>query len=169
MQKSAVERRTELAVLHRRGFLEAPIFGLMSIVTGALTLTSAIYLFRAPKNRTRSAWVDAGDIGHLKPGVPEQVTFERTKVDGWKMTSAKESAWIVQSANETLTAFSPACTHLGCAYRWEPSRSEFVCPCHGSAFSITGRVLQGPAARPLERLQVKRAGSRVLLGVAEQV
>ena len=47
-----------------------------------------------------------------------------------------------------MVAFNPACTHLGCAYHWDESPNNFVCPCHASVFSIDGKVLVGPAPRP---------------------
>lgn len=41
------------------------------------------------------------------------------------------------------------CTHLGCV----PSRKEegWFCPCHGSAYDNSGRILHGPAPRNLEK------------------
>lgn len=40
------------------------------------------------------------------------------------------------------------CTHLGCV----PNRNEngWLCPCHGSVYDNSGRVLAGPAPRNLE-------------------
>ena len=46
-------------------------------------------------------------------------------------------------------ALSLRCTHLGCAVSWEESRKIFICPCHSSAFDISGEVLNPPAARAL--------------------
>lgn len=52
-------------------------------------------------------------------------------------------------------ALSMTCTHLGCAYKpFGPADKEHPmvhahCPCHGSVFSRDGRVLGGPAPRPL--------------------
>lgn len=42
------------------------------------------------------------------------------------------------------------CTHLGCAVPYDPSLGQFVCPCHGSAFTMDGDVLNQPAPRPLD-------------------
>lgn len=49
-------------------------------------------------------------------------------------------------------ALSAVCTHLGCttsAMDW-----GYRCPCHGSQFDPTGRVLRGPAVRPLDWFQL---------------
>ena len=42
------------------------------------------------------------------------------------------------------------CTHLGCAVPYDPATQEFICPCHGSAFTAEGDVLNPPAPRPLD-------------------
>jgi cytochrome b6-f complex iron-sulfur subunit len=52
-------------------------------------------------------------------------------------------------------ALSMVCTHLGCSYKpFGPPGTEYeevhaLCPCHGSVFARDGRVLGGPAPRPL--------------------
>jgi glycine/D-amino acid oxidase-like deaminating enzyme/nitrite reductase/ring-hydroxylating ferredoxin subunit len=52
----------------------------------------------------------------------------------------------------TLHAVSLRCTHLGCLVRWNGGERSWDCPCHGSRFDVEGRVLEGPAVHPLERL-----------------
>ena len=52
-------------------------------------------------------------------------------------------------------ALSRTCTHLGCTVPWDPAKGRFVCPCHASAFDITGQVLNPPASRPLDRYAVR--------------
>jgi cytochrome b6-f complex iron-sulfur subunit len=47
-------------------------------------------------------------------------------------------------------ALSRTCTHLGCSVPWVEKEMKFACPCHGSAFDITGNVIEAPAPRPLD-------------------
>jgi len=44
---------------------------------------------------------------------------------------------------------SAVCTHIGCTVRWLKERNRWECPCHGSIFDAKGKVITGPAPRPL--------------------
>jgi menaquinol-cytochrome c reductase iron-sulfur subunit len=110
-----------------------------------------------------AGWSDAGDISDLQPGAPQQVSFSQNRKDGWELRNEKATAWVVVDHQMHVTAFSPQCTHLGCAYRWQASKKEFVCPCHGSVFSANGDVVSGPANRPLDRYPVKVDAGRLWL------
>ena len=56
-------------------------------------------------------------------------------------------------------ALSLVCTHLGCTVT--VSSGRLSCPCHGSEFDRQGRVLKGPADKPLLRLKVEERGGNV--------
>lgn len=49
-----------------------------------------------------------------------------------------------------LLSFGKRCSHLGCALRWNPQERSWDCPCHGSRFDPTGRVLDNPAKRGID-------------------
>lgn len=53
-----------------------------------------------------------------------------------------------------FVALSLVCTHQQCTIGYNASSNNFACPCHGSQFSISGAVLQGPAASPLTKYSV---------------
>lgn len=140
------------------------IYGLWGVITSALTLPAAVYLLFPPKVKKATQWVDAGDLTQFQPRAPEEVVFRKNRVDGWKVTSEKSTAWVVKLADNQAVAFSPQCTHLGCAYHWDESNKNFLCPCHTSTFDMDGTVLSGPAPRPLDRFQVRVEGTKLLIG-----
>ena len=148
----------------RRRFYIGAIYGLWAIISAALGLPALVYLLFPPKPRRENEWVDAGDVSKISPNAPVEMSFRRNRVDGWKVISEKSTAWVVKQADNSVVAFGPQCTHLGCAYHWEEGKNEFLCPCHSSLFALDGKVLSGPAPRPLDRYDVKLQGSRLLLG-----
>jgi menaquinol-cytochrome c reductase iron-sulfur subunit len=148
----------------RRSFLVAVMYGLWTLIALALAIPAAIYLLFPPRARRRQEWVDAADLAQLKAGIPQEVFFRRTRQDGWKLVSEKSTAWVVKLGQSQVVAFAPQCTHLGCAYHWDETRNVFLCPCHSSTFSLDGRVLSGPAPRPLDRYELRVEKSRLLVG-----
>ena len=55
-----------------------------------------------------------------------------------------------RGAVNSFTAIDAVCTHEGCTVNTADGTS-FVCPCHGSRYSHTGQVLQGPARASLRQ------------------
>jgi len=55
---------------------------------------------------------------------------------------------------EGFFAMTAVCTHLGCLTRHEADQNRIFCPCHGSRFSTSGEVTNGPAPKPLPRLEL---------------
>jgi menaquinol-cytochrome c reductase iron-sulfur subunit len=152
----------------RRSFFIGAIYGIWGVIAAAMGLPALVYLLLPPKIRQENEWVDIGDISKLTPNSPVEMTFRRNRVDGWKITSEKSTAWVVKQPDNQIVAFGPQCTHLGCAYHWEDAKNEFLCPCHSSLFSPDGKVVSGPAPRPLDRYQSKVQGNKLLVGPLTQ-
>jgi menaquinol-cytochrome c reductase iron-sulfur subunit len=148
----------------RRSFYTTLIKGLGSLISAALAIPAGAYLLVSPKSSGKSKFIEAADLTELQIGKPKEVTFERTRVDGWRTFREKVIAWVVRTDEKNVVAYSPQCTHLGCAYHWEDQQGKFICPCHASAFSLDGKVLEGPADRPLDRYMVQIKNSKLLIG-----
>jgi len=59
-------------------------------------------------------------------------------------------------------AFSGKCPHLGCGFKWRQHKvlgQVFLCPCHLSIYDASGKVLDGPAPRPLDPLPIQVSAS----------
>ncbi len=57
----------------------------------------------------------------------------------------------------------PVCPHRGCAVNWQAEQNRFACPCHGSKFDAQGRVLRGPARKPLPLVTVVERQNQIRL------
>tara|TARA_B100000315_G_scaffold8245_1_gene8163 strand:+ start:15754 stop:16248 length:495 start_codon:yes stop_codon:yes gene_type:complete len=58
---------------------------------------------------------------------------------------------------------SAVCTHLRCTVNWSDNNNRFECPCHGSVFNVEGKVISGPAPKPLKWLHVKASPDKRLV------
>jgi menaquinol-cytochrome c reductase iron-sulfur subunit len=146
----------------RRAFHLAVIYILGALIGLALAVPTAIYLLAAPRKRNNSKWIDAGDITQLSSTTPTELSFQENRVDGWRVSTEKRTVWVVKNSDSSIVAFGPACTHLGCPYHIE--NGQFVCPCHTSVFSFDGKVVSGPAPRPLDRYETKIENNRLEIG-----
>jgi cytochrome b6-f complex iron-sulfur subunit len=70
---------------------------------------------------------------------------------------------VVHTAPGCYAALWRICTHGDCAVRWKPTEGVVECPCHGSRFAQDGRVLNGPATRPLSAFPAVRVGDSVFI------
>ena len=60
-----------------------------------------------------------------------------------------------------FSAVLTRCMHRGCQV--EEAGDRFICPCHGSEYSLDGQVLKGPTERPLIRYRVTSDESRIYI------
>ena len=70
--------------------------------------------------------------------------------------SSVGSVLVAHTGADSFVAVSATCTHQGCAITGF-SGPNYVCPCHGSQFDASGRVLNGPANRPLQQFNTQFA------------
>jgi cytochrome b6-f complex iron-sulfur subunit len=55
---------------------------------------------------------------------------------------------------EGMYALSLVCTHLGCIVSHNKNEDRFDCPCHGSKFTLEGKVTKAPAPRALDWFKI---------------
>lgn len=57
-------------------------------------------------------------------------------------------AYVVRTSQSKFLALSLLCTHKKCDV--DPTAEGFECPCHGSTYDKSGKVLSGPAKKNLK-------------------
>lgn len=154
---------TEGDGISRRSFLTWAIAGLGGTIAAALGGTGLGYFISPIFQKREEDWVDVGRSQDFKPGKPFLVEFTQRLRDAWVTTEKKSSAWVLTSNSKDFIVFDPRCTHLGCPFRWDEKKNQFLCPCHTAAFAVDGSVVSGPPPRPLDRFPVKVAAGRLLI------
>jgi len=55
-----------------------------------------------------------------------------------------------EAVTNLLTISKKRCPHLGCALKWNSQEHSWDCPCHGSRFTETGKLIDNPATGDLK-------------------
>ncbi|WP_280401495.1 FAD-dependent oxidoreductase [Nocardia carnea] len=98
------------------------------------------------------------DVGrHLVGDRLAPSTFVDTAADlppgsGAVMRRSGRRCAVYRDTDGELHTVSAVCTHLGCVVAFNDAETSWDCPCHGSRFDIDGKILEGPATEPLERI-----------------
>jgi cytochrome b6-f complex iron-sulfur subunit len=77
--------------------------------------------------------------------------------------------YLARLADGGVLALSRKCTHLGCTIPWMAQDNKFVCPCHASAFDITGNVISSPAPRALDFFAVSIENDVIKVDTAKPI
>ncbi len=62
----------------------------------------------------------------------------------------------INIAEATIGLLTPSrrrCPHLGCALKWNSAEHTWDCPCHGSRFTESGKLIENPATGNLKNIQ----------------
>ena len=66
---------------------------------------------------------------------------------------------LIINTGTKIVALSAFCTHQGCTVGYNSGAKDIECPCHGSTYSLTGSVTNGPAISPLRSYTVSQTGN----------
>jgi cytochrome b6-f complex iron-sulfur subunit len=130
----------------RRQFMNLLAFG---TITG--TVLGALYpivkYFIPPSSGSTGGGVTAKDaLGNdiiISDFLATHNAGDRTLAQGLK----GDPTYVVVTPEQTVADYglNAVCTHLGCVVPWNASENKFMCPCHGSQYDNTGKVVRGPA------------------------
>ena len=77
----------------------------------------------------------------------KQETGQILEIDG-------EKVGVYKDIEGKVFAVKPVCTHLGCILNWNNADKTWDCPCHGSRFDYTGKNINNPAIKDLEKVDI---------------
>jgi len=75
----------------------------------------------------------------------------------------KSNIIIIRTSDTQYVALSSVCTHQGCTVMYNASTNQLPCPCHGSLYSISGSVINGPAQKSLKKYNTKIDGNNLII------
>jgi glycine/D-amino acid oxidase-like deaminating enzyme/nitrite reductase/ring-hydroxylating ferredoxin subunit len=93
-----------------------------------------------------------GALHYIKRDSEDNVDInpENIPINEGRIIKRKEKKYgAYHGEDEYIHFVSADCTHLGCTIKWNNDEKSWDCPCHGSRFSYKGKVLNGPANKPL--------------------
>ncbi len=129
--------------------------------TKFLTLTS-LAMFAG------NVWIFIRALFYKAPAYPERVVarLDEIPVGGvkvFKYPGPQDACLLIRPAGNSYVAYSQVCTHLSCAVYYSRAHHRLECPCHEGYYSVRdGSVIQGPPARPLPRVNLKRRGEELI-------
>lgn len=101
---------------------------------------------------------NANVVGHLIKG-----KLEVSNVDPQSLDKDEGAVVIINGERKSayrdpegqLHIVDTTCTHIDCEVEWNSGERSWDCPCHGSRFTYTGEVIEGPAEKPLQKYDFK--------------
>lgn len=101
------------------------------------------------------------------PSAPVELGAASAVPVGGAKLFREQKLLVSQPEKGEYKSFSAVCTHRGCVLS-EIKGREGDCNCHGSRFDVTtGKVLRGPATRPLPEVPVREEGGKLVAGPGE--
>jgi Rieske Fe-S protein len=72
-------------------------------------------------------------------------------------------AIVVRTPAGEIRAFTAICTHLACTVQYRTDLQHIWCACHNGHYDLSGRNVEGPPPRPLDRYDVALKGDDVVI------
>ncbi len=138
--------------LSRRNFIDRILLGWGMLVVLPILYGVIRYLLPVRKAKTGREKVVVGRVSDLAPNSAKIV-----RLDGKPVV-------IIKTRSGQVKAVSARCTHLGCTVEFNRELGGHLsCNCHGSRFDLNGKIIRGPASRPLPPYKVTLEDDRIAL------
>ena len=135
----------------RRDFLDWLLGSWLAGVVGSVIYPISRYLVPPEIPEAAPQSVVAGKAAEIPVNTGKIVAFGTTPVI------------VLRTSGGELRAFSATCTHLSCTVQYRPDIERIWCACHNGHYDLTGRNVEGPPPRPLDRFDVALKGDEVVI------
>lgn len=84
------------------------------------------------------------------------ISYEELENDSGGVVDYKgEKLGIYKDKNGKMFAVVPYCKHLGCELTWNNLEKTWDCPCHGSRYDYTGKIITEPTTESLDIVDIE--------------
>lgn len=95
--------------------------------------------------------------GFIKRVIPASDEIFNVKIGEGKIVNYNgRKVGVYRSELGDYFCINPVCTHLKCALSFNNAEKTWDCQCHGSRFDVNGKILEGPAVYPLNKIKIKK-------------
>ena len=155
---------TDVPSMGRRQFMNLLTFGTVTgVALGALYPVASYFTpFRAGgSGGGTTAKDELGNPITASGWLANHPTGDRSLVQGLK----GDPTYLIVEGSDAIRSYgiNAICTHLGCVVPWNSGANKFMCPCHGSQYDKTGKVVRGPAPLSLAIANVDVEDDNVLI------
>lgn len=125
---------------NRRTFLKITLAGIV-----------AFFVYTWNKLTKKTIWENQNQVKQIPYNQNKTVTFS--------------DRFIIVNQKGQTTVFDSRCSHLGCKIN-KLENNQLVCPCHGSTYNLSGKVMKGPAYKNLEIIpsKITADGKNITIG-----
>jgi cytochrome b6-f complex iron-sulfur subunit len=150
--------------MDRRNIMNGILLGSVGAVVLGLGVPYALFFVPAGSGCGGAGLVAQDALGNkvTKDGwLATHQAGDRSLVQGLK----GDATYLIVKEDNTLEnyALNAVCTHLGCVVPWNKAQNKFMCPCHGSQYDKTGKVVRGPAPLSLALSHMSTETGEVVL------
>ena len=144
----------------RREFIVKALYGIFALLGLGFLFAGLRVLSPSGRGDRELAWFPLV----LEDEVPRSGVKKAELVHAVSGKERKARVFIVSSSGK-LTVLSAVCSHLGCLVNYRKESKEFVCPCHGGKYDISGKNIEGPPPAPLTAYPVEVKNGMVMVGI----
>jgi len=142
-------------LLSRRGFIKVVAAGVGACYAGAIGYPVYQYLASPVEQAAMAAAVNEVTL-------PQAASLPKNTALMFRFGS--KPSILIHHDDDTWSAMSAVCTHLGCTAGYVPEKKVIFCPCHGGTYDArTGANISGPPPKPLTPYKVEITDGKVIV------
>jgi cytochrome b6-f complex iron-sulfur subunit len=144
----------------RREFIKKALYGVIALLGLGSLLAGLKVLAPTARQEKELVWFPL-----LSEDEVPRSGVKKTELVYAVTGKERKARVFIVSSPAGIAVLSAICSHLGCLVNYRKETREFVCPCHGGKYDISGRNIEGPPPAPLTAYPVEVKNGMVMVGI----